>query len=176
MYDHYLESAKKQFSQYKLLGEKAIGQVPEEKLFWQYNAESNSIGIIVKHLWGNMLSRFTDFLSSDGEKPWRNREAEFENDIKNREELLEKWHAGWNAVFSALSQLSPEDLEKSIYIRNERHSVMEAINRQLTHYAYHVGQIVSLAKMICDGSWQSLSIPKGRSDQFNAEKFAAPRN
>lgn len=174
MNDPYLESAKKQFSQYKLLGEKAIRQIPEGKLYWQYNPGSNSIGSIVKHLWGNMRSRFTDFLTTDGEKAWRNRDAEFENDIKTREELLDKWDEGWECLFNALTLLTAEDLQRSIYIRNEKHTVMEAINRQLTHYAYHVGQIVFLGKMICDETWQSLSIPKGNSKQFNDEKFSNP--
>ena len=174
MNDPYLESAKKQFSQYKLLGEKAIRQIPEEKLYWQYNPGSNSIGSIVKHLRGNMRSRFTDFLTTDGEKAWRNRDAEFENDIKTREELLHKWSEGWECLFNALTLLTAEDLQRTIYIRNEKHTVMEAINRQLTHYAYHVGQIVFLGKMICDDTWQYLSIPKGNSQQFNDEKFSNP--
>lgn len=174
MYDHYLESAKKQFNQYKILGEKTMLQVPPEQLFWQFNPESNSIGSIVKHLWGNMLSRFTDFLASDGEKPWRNRDAEFENDIQSTDELFSKWNEGWNCLSEALASLTTQDLLKSIYIRNEQHSVLEAINRQLTHSAYHVGQIVFLGKMICNERWQSLSIPKGGSRQFNEEKFSSP--
>ena len=175
MYDHYLESAKKQFNQYKTLGEKAMLQVPEEKLFWQFNPESNSIGSIVKHLSGNMLSRFTDFLTTDGEKPWRNRDSEFENDIKSKDELFSKWNEGWECLSGALAPLTTEDLLKTIYIRNEKHSVMEAINRQLTHYAYHVGQIVFLGKMICNEKWESLSIPKGNSKQFNERKFSNPQ-
>ena len=175
MYDHYLESAKKQFNQYKMLGEKAMLQVPEEKLFWQFNSESNSIGSIVKHLWGNMLSRFTDFLTTDGEKPWRNRDSEFENDIKSKDELFSKWDEGWKCLSGALAPLTTEDLLRPIYIRNEKHSVMEAINRQLTHYAYHVGQIVFLGKMICNEKWESLSIPKGNSKQFNEGKFSDPQ-
>jgi len=175
MYDHYLESAKKQFNQYKMLGEKAMLQVPEEKLFWQFNPESNSIGSIVKHLRGNMLSRFTDFLTTDGEKPWRNRDSEFENDLKSKDELFSKWNEGWKCLSGALAPLTAEDLLKTIYIRNEKHSVMEAINRQLTHYAYHVGQIVFLGKMICNEKWESLSIPKGNSKQFNERKFSNPQ-
>jgi hypothetical protein len=173
MKDPYLESAKKQFTLYKTLGEKTINQVPEEKLFWQFNPESNSIGSIVKHPWGNMRSRFTDFLTTDGEKQWRNRDTEFENDIKTREELLNKWNEGWKCVFDALDSLTGEDLQKNVFIRNEKHSVMEALNRQLTHYAYHVGQIVFLGKMVCGSEWKSPSIPKGQSDQFNAEKFSS---
>lgn len=175
MYDQYLESAKKQFTQYKLLGEKAMSQIPEEKLFWFYNSESNSVSTIVKHLWGNMLSRFTDFLNSDGEKPWRQREAEFDNDINTREDLMNRWNAGWACVFEAIAPLTSGDLNRIIYIRNEKHTVLDALNRQLTHYAYHVGQIVFLGKMICGEHWQSLSIPRGGTDRFNEEKFSAPR-
>jgi hypothetical protein len=172
----YLTSVVKQFEYYKLLGEKTFAQVPDEKLFWQFNAESNSIAIIVKHLSGNMLSRWTDFLSSDGEKEWRNREAEFDNDIRSRDELMQKWNDGWNCLFNALQSLTTEDLEKEIFIRNQGHTVMEAINRQLAHYPYHVGQIVFLGKMICDAQWKSLSIPRGNSAAFNAEKFSQSKH
>lgn len=168
----YLESTKKQFEYYKMLGDKTIAQLPDDKLFWQYNDESNSIAIIVKHLSGNMLSRWTDFLTSDGEKEWRHRDEEFENDIKNKEELIQKWNDGWNCFFSALNPLKEEDLSKIIYIRNEGHTVLEAINRQLAHYPYHVGQMVFIGKMICNEKWVSLSIPKGNSNSFNAEKFS----
>ena len=171
----YLESIKKQFVYYKLLGDKTFVQLSDEKLFWQYNQESNSIAIIVKHLSGNMLSRWTDFLTTDGEKAWRNRDAEFENDISTRQELLATWEAGWQCLFTALQSLTPEDLQKEIYIRNQGHNVTEAINRQLAHYPYHVGQIVFLGKMLCDNSWTSLSIPKGNSASYNADKFAKPR-
>ena len=171
----YLESIKKQFAYYKLLGDKTFVQLTDEKLFWQYNKESNSIAIIVKHLSGNMLSRWTDFLTTDGEKAWRKRDAEFENDISTRQELLATWEAGWQCLFTALQSLTPEDLQKEIYIRNQGHSVTEAINRQLAHYPHHVGQIVFLGKMLCNNSWSSLSIPKGNSASYNADKFAKPR-
>jgi hypothetical protein len=176
MESSYLSSVKKQFEYYKTLGEKAMGQVSDDKLFWQYNDESNSIAAIVKHMWGNMLSRWTDFLTSDGEKEWRNRDAEFENDITTRLDLLAKWNEGWQCLFNALEQLQDEDLERMIYIRNMGHTVMEAINRQLPHYAYHVGQIVFIAKMVCDKNWNSLSIPKGDSKKLNEEKFAQPKH
>ena len=176
MEKEYLESAIKQFEYYKLLGDKAMGQLPAEKLFWQYNDESNSIGTVVKHLSGNMLSRWTDLMTSDGEKEWRDRDAEFENDIKSKEELLTKWNEGWECLLNALKVLSEDDLEKIIYIRNQGHSVMEAINRQLAHYPYHVGQIVYIAKMVADSNWKSLSIPRGNSQSFNAEKFSAPKS
>ncbi|MEP7142825.1 MAG: DUF1572 domain-containing protein [Ferruginibacter sp.] len=175
MANEYLDSVKKQFGYYKMLGEKAIAQIPEENLYWQYNPESNSIATIVKHLWGNMLSRWTDFLTSDGEKEWRDRDAEFENDIQNKEALLAKWHEGWKCLFDAIDHLTTADLEKEIFIRNMGHNVMEAINRQLAHYPYHIGQIVFIAKMVCNDGWDSLSIPKGNSKEYNAVKFAKPK-
>jgi hypothetical protein len=179
MANDYLVSAKKQFEYYKMLGEKAIAQVAdvsEGKLFWQYNEETNSIATIVKHLWGNMLSRWTDFLTTDGEKEWRNREAEFDNDIHTKVELLWKWNEGWECLFGAINPLTNEDLTNEIFIRNMGHSVTEAINRQLAHYSYHVGQIVFLSKMICDDKWKSLSIPRGSSKEYNAEKFSKPKH
>lgn len=160
--NQYLESVKKQFDLYRSLGEKAIAQVDDDKLFWQYNSESNSIAIIVHHLWGNMLSRWTNFLTEDGEKPSRERDAEFENVIKTREEVMEKWNAGWECFFKALNSLDPEDLDTIIYIRQEPLTVMDAINRQLAHYSSHVGQIIFLGKMILDDRWVSLSIPRKR--------------
>lgn len=168
----YLESVKKQFEYYKMLGDKTFAQVSDEQLFQQYNEESNSIAIIVKHIWGNMLSRWTDFLTTDGEKEWRNRDTEFENDITNREELITKWEAGWKCLFQALNALQEDDLSKIIYIRNQGHTVMEAINRQLAHYPYHVGQIVFIGKMWSNQKWNSLSIPKGHSKEYNSEKFS----
>jgi hypothetical protein len=176
MENDYLESSIKQLQYYKLLGEKAIEQLPDDKLFWQYNEDSNSIATIILHLWGNMLSRWTDFLTTDGEKEWRNRDAEFENSIQSKGELLAKWTEGWDCFLNALKQLTDDDLQKIIYIRNQGHSVMEAINRQLAHYPYHVGQIVYIAKMAADGEWKSLSIPKGNSQSFNAEKFSKPKS
>lgn len=172
----YLESTKKQFEYYKMLGDKTIVQLPDDKLFWQYNDESNSIAIIIKHLSGNMLSRWTDFLTSDGEKEWRHRDEEFENDIKNKEELIQKWNDSWNCFFNSLNTLKEEDLSIIIYIRNEGHTVLEAINRQLAHYPYHVGQMVFIGKMICNENWISLSIPKGNSNSFNAEKFSKEKH
>jgi hypothetical protein len=168
---NYLESILKQFEYYKMLGEKTFTQLPDEKLFWQHAENSNSIASIVKHLSGNMLSRWTDFLTTDGEKMWRNRDAEFENDIPTRIELMEKWNEGWNVFLNTLKSLKEEDLEKIIYIRNQGHTVLEAINRQLAHYPYHIGQIVFIGKMSVD-DWNSLSIPKGNSEQYNANKFS----
>jgi hypothetical protein len=170
----YLTSVRKQFEYYKQLGEKTFAQLPDEALFWQYNAESNSIATIVKHLWGNMLSRWTDFLTTDGEKEWRQREAEFENDIQSREELLAKWEQGWQCLFAALDTVTPDNCHQTVYIRNQGHSITEAINRQLAHYPYHIGQIVFIGKIVRNEEWQSLSIPRGNSQTYNAEKFAQP--
>lgn len=170
----YLESVIKQFEYYKLLGEKTFDQVSEEKLFLQYNEESNSIATIVKHLSGNMLSRWTDFLTTDGEKEWRNRDSEFANDIQTKEAMLLAWKKGWEVFMSTLKSLKEDDLGKIIYIRNQGHTVMEAINRQLAHYPYHIGQIVFLGKMWA-GEWKSLSIPRGNSAGYNKEKFAQPK-
>jgi Protein of unknown function (DUF1572) len=166
----YIASVRYQFTQYKTLAEKAIDQVPDDKIYWQYNPESNSIAMIVKHMSGNMLSRFTDFYSSDGEKKWRNRDAEFENEHLSREKLKSLWNDGWNCLFHVLENLKKEDLSKTILIRKEEHSVMEAINRQLTHYAYHVGQIIFISKMIADSDWKTLTIAKNASRAFNSQK------
>lgn len=176
MESNYLYSVKKQFEYYKSLGDKTFAQLPDDALFWQYNDNSNSIAIIVKHLWGNMLSRWTDFLTTDGEKDDRNRDSEFENDVKSRADLLEKWNVGWRCLFSTLNNLTEADLEKIIYIRNQGHTVLEAINRQLAHYPYHVGQIVFIGKMMIDNDWKSLSIPKGNSKTYNDEKFSQPKH
>ncbi len=174
MNTNYLESVIKQFEYYKMLGEKSFAQIPEEKLFWQYNENSSSIATIVKHLWGNMMSRWTEFLTTDGEKEWRNRDAEFENDIHTKQEMLDKWNAGWEVFLTILNSLTDADLEKIIYIRNQGHTILEAINRQLAHYPYHIGQIVFIGKM-CAEQWTSLSIPKGNSSQFNTAKFSKPK-
>ena len=176
MENNFLESAIKQFEYYKLLGEKTFEQLDDEKLIWQYNTESNSIAIIVKHMHGNMLSRWTNFLTSDGEKEWRKRDAEFENDITTKEEMLSKWNAGWQCLFDALHSLQETDLQKIIYIRNQWQTLTEAINRQLCHYSYHVGQIVFVGKMICNENWISLSIPKGNSKIYNQQKFSQEKS
>ena len=173
--ENYLDSIRKQFEYYQSLGEKTFNQVNDDQLFWQPNAESNSIAMVVKHLHGNMLSRWTNFLTEDGEKEWRQRDAEFDNDLKDREELLSKWNEGWSCLFSAIKPLNPDDLERIVYIRNMGHTVMEALNRQLAHYSYHVGQIVFLGKLIKDENWASLSIPKGGSKVYNEEKFEKPK-
>ncbi len=168
----HLESAIKQFEYYKSLGDKTLSQLEDDKLFWQYNEESNSIATIIKHLWGNMLSRWTDFMTTDGEKEWRCRDAEFENNLTTRKDLVLKWEEGWECLFQSLKSLTEADMQKAIFIRNEAHSVTEAINRQLAHYPYHIGQIVFIGKMARNNQWKSLSISKGGSDSFNVEKFS----
>jgi hypothetical protein len=170
--ESYLESVKKQFLYYKILGEKAMAQLEPEQLFTAVNEDTNSIATIIKHISGNMLSRWTDFLTTDGEKEWRNRDAEFENDLQSKEEVLAVWNKGWDCFLTTLENLKPEQLSQIIYIRNEGHTVIEAINRQLAHYPYHVGQIVFYAKQLKKDDWNSLSIPKNKSGNYNAEKFA----
>lgn len=167
----YLNSVKQQFEYYKSVGEKTFHQLEDKDLFWQFNENSNSIAIIVNHLWGNMTSRWTDFLTSDGEKEWRKRDLEFEPVITTKKELLEKWNDGWQCLYDALDTVNHHNFETRIYIRNQEHSLLDAINRQLAHYAYHIGQIVYIAKMIKENRWHSLTIPKGKSNEFNQEKF-----
>ena len=164
----YVKDSVGVFGYYKKLGEGAMAQCPDEGLFTTLDAESNSIAIIVKHLAGNMRSRWTDFLTTDGEKPDRNRDTEFEDAPKTRAALMELWERGWKYVFDALAPLSDEDLSRKITIRTEPHSVMQAINRQIAHYSYRVGQIVCLAKHFAGSKWQSLTIPKKKSAEFNA--------
>lgn len=173
--DDYIESARKQFEYYKSLGDKTFSQLSDDELFRQLNPETNSVATIVKHLWGNMLSRWTDFLNSDGEKEWRNREAEFENDLDSREEMIKIWEEGWDCLFKALAEINESNFSNIIYIRNMGHTVVEAVNRQLAHYAYHVGQVVFLGKLYKNGDWNSLSIPRGKSSDYNAEKFSEPK-
>jgi hypothetical protein len=166
---HYLTDAVAQFHSLKALADKALAQVTDAELFATLDPESNSIAVIMKHLAGNMLSRWTGFLTSDGEKPDRNRDSEFEmTPGQTRTTLLARWESGWQCLLDAIGQLSEEDLSKRVLIRGQEHSVTEAINRQLTHYGCHVGQIVFLAKHLRWKDWQSLSIPRGRSSQFNA--------
>ncbi|NOS93004.1 MAG: DUF1572 family protein [Cyclobacteriaceae bacterium] len=173
--ENFLTSAIKFLGYYKQLGEKSIAQLTDEEVLYQPNEASNSIALIVHHLSGNMLSRFTDFLTSDGEKSWRNREAEFEESYSSKAEMMDAWDAGWMCVLDALHNLTPADLSKMIYIRNEGQTVLEAIQRQLAHYPYHVGQIVYQAKLLKNDQFKSLSIPKGQSDSYNQKKFEAPR-
>jgi Protein of unknown function (DUF1572) len=160
------------FRQFKKLAEAALTQVSDEQLQAVIDPESNSLAIIVKHMAGNMRSRWTDFLTSDGEKPTRNRDSEFEDPPVTRAELMHLWEEGWNCLFTALKPLTDADLSRIITIRDEAHSVMQAINRQVAHYSYHCGQIVFLAKHLQSGSWKSLSVPRKQSDDFNRRVHA----
>lgn len=172
----YLESVKKQMLYYKTIAEKAMDQLEEKQLFFSANEDTNSISVIIKHMAGNMLSRWTDFLTSDGEKEWRNRDSEFETGSETKEELLVLWQKGWNCFFNAINALQPEQLSQIIYIRNEGQTVMDAINRQLAHYPYHIGQIVFYAKMLKTTEWNSLSIPKNKSNDYNTDKFSKEKS
>jgi hypothetical protein len=163
----YLEDAISLFTYYKKLAERAMDQVADADLFTAIDGEANSIAVIVKHMAGNMRSRWTNFLSTDGEKPGRDRDSEFENPSATRAELLALWESGWDCLFSALRPLTDADLPRTITIRGEAHSVMQAINRQLAHYPHHIGQIVLLAKHFAGDGWQSLSVPRRGSAEFN---------
>ncbi|OZU90569.1 hypothetical protein CIL03_05335 [Virgibacillus indicus] len=165
----YLKVIQERFGSVKELGDKSLRQLSEDDMHWALNETSNSIAIIVKHLSGNMISRWTDFLGSDGEKPDRNRDQEFEEDLSSKIEIISIWEKGWNALFEAIDDLEQGDLLKNIYIRGESHTVMDAIERQMAHYAYHVGQIVYIGKQRKDGKWESLSIPKGKSEEYLQE-------
>jgi len=155
------------FRYYKNLGERAMAQLPDDQLLYAPDEECNSIAIIAQHLAGNMHSRWTDFLTTDGEKPDRNRDSEFEDPPKDRQQLMQVWEEGWACLLGALESLDDSQLGQQVQIRGETHSVMQAINRQLCHYAYHVGQIVVLAKQDREGKWVSLSVPHGKSAEFN---------
>ena len=167
----YLDDIKIQLNYYKKLAERAIAQLQDDDLFWRHNQESNSIAIIIKHLHGNMLSRWTDFLKSDGEKEWRDRDGEFEIEKEELENVMDKWEEGWHCLFHALDEISPGQLTQTAYIRNMGQPVIQLINRQMAHYAYHIGQIVQIAKERCGNNWQSLTITKGASSTYNSEKF-----
>ncbi len=170
----YLDGLRKQLEFYKSLGEKTFSQLSFTEMSTEVGEEANSISIIVKHLHGNMLSRFSDFLTSDGEKQWRNRDDEFVDSVSSRDDLLELWNIGWKCVFEALDSIS--SIEQIVYIRNQAHTVYEAFNRQVAHYAYHVGQIVFIGKCFKGSDWQSLSIPRNKSKSYNKEKFSKGKN
>jgi hypothetical protein len=165
--EEYLHSIKINFGKYKSMGDKTFTQLDEKDFHYSLDEDSNTIAVIVQHISGNLISRFTDFLTSDGEKITRNRDMEFEEQQLTKIELIKKWNNGWKVLLDALNNLKNEDLLKIIYIRKEAHSVIEALNRSLTHTAYHIGQIVFLAKHIKKDSWQTLSIPKRKSEEFN---------
>lgn len=165
----FLASALKRFREYKALGDKTFAQLSEADFHRQPNNASNSIAIIIQHLHGNMLSRWTNFLTEDGEKPWRKRDEEFEAQPLSKDELLAKWEEGWNILFTALEALGEDDLLRTISIRSQPLLVVDAINRQLAHYSYHVGQLVYLGRWMKEEEWQSLSIPKGGSTDYNQQ-------
>lgn len=168
----YLDTVIKRFAYYKELADKTFVQLEEKDFYFQPNESSNSIAVIIRHMSGNMLSRWTNFLTEDGEKEWRNRDTEFENSPSaSLDMLMDSWNKGWDCMFSSLRSLSADDLLKTVYIRHEAHTVIDAINRQLAHYPYHVGQVVYLGRLIKDGGWKSLSIPKGQSDAFNQSMY-----
>ncbi len=175
-FTNYISSARKQFEFYKMLGQKTLERLDENALHWQSNNGCNSAATLVKHLSGNMLSRWTNFLTEDGEKVWRDRDAEFETHGESIEEIMAWWHDGWKVLFEALDNISSEDAERLVYIRNQGHTITDAINRQLCHYAYHVGQLVHIGKIIHGDNWESLSIPKGQSQTFNSDKFSKPKS
>lgn len=172
MIQEYLPTTRQQFKQYKVMGDKTFEQLEDSDLFWQYNDDSNSIAIIANHLSGNMISRWTDFLTTDGEKEWRKRDQEFEPVIKSREEMMDIWEKGWSCLFDGFDTIDESNFDTTIYIRNEEHSIIKALNRQLAHCAYHVGQIVYIGKMITSDDWKSLTIPKGKTAEFNEKKFS----
>ena len=167
----YLNSVLKEFNYYKYLGDQTIARLNEEQLNFKPDESSNSIAVLTQHLYGNMKSRWTDFLTSDGEKTWRNRDGEFKINNPSKAALMELWDEGCKTLLDTIEALEESDLHKKIYIRNMSHTVIEAINRQLTHYAFHVGQIVFIGKLVLGKEWQSLSIPLNKSESYNKEKF-----
>ncbi|CAM1364000.1 conserved protein of unknown function [Tenacibaculum soleae] len=172
MDESYLPSVKKQFEYYKLLGDKTFAQLTTDQFFLFSSKNDNSIAIITKHIAGNMLSRWTHFLTEDGEKEWRNRDDEFINSFTTKEKVIAYWEVGWKCLFDALNNINTQNANTIVYIRNQGHTITEAINRQLCHYSYHIGQIVFLGKFLTADKWQTLSVAKGTSKEYNAEKFS----
>ncbi len=172
----YLTSIKQQFNYYKSLGDKTFEQLDNNEIHWSFNDDSNSIAIITKHIVGNMLSRWTNFLTEDGEKKWRQRDTEFDNPPNNKEDLIKLWEKGWKCLFDAINPIEEKDLERIVYIRNMGHTVTEAINRQLCHYSYHIGQLVFVGKMIKDDGWKTLSVAKNKSALYNQDKFSKEKS
>lgn len=171
MVDSYLANVKKQFQSYKEVAEKTIDQLEEQDLYWKYNEASNNIASIMIHLSENMLSRWTDFLESDGEKPWRDRESEFEVQGLSISALKERWESGWTCLFSAIDMMNETNFDKPILIRNKKVKIIESLTRQIAHYPYHIGQIAFIGKMILNGKWDSPSIPKGESKAYILMEF-----
>lgn len=170
-----LDGSIRLFKYYKMLTKKTVNQLTDEELHHAPSAELNSVAILMKHISGNMISRWTNFRTEDGEKPWRNREKEFNDDIESRKELLEYWEKGWNTLFESLTSIGKDEINDIIYIRNEGHTILEAVERHLAHVAYHTGQIVMLAKWMRGESWETLTIPKGKTEKFNQQKFSKPK-
>lgn len=173
---NYLVTVEKLFRYYKHLAEKAVEQLDDHQIHQKHHPDDNSVAIIVGHLIGNMRSRFTDFFTSDGEKSWRDRESEFMDPALNKSQLLKEWEESWKLVFTAIDQARGHPLDAIVFIRNEGHTVLEALQRQLAHYAYHVGQIVFWSKSLAGSDWKSLSIPKGQSAAYNAGKFGGDKS
>lgn len=167
----YFKIVQERFNYVKSLGDKTITRLSENDLHWKLNETSNSIAIIANHLGGNMVSRWSDFLTSDGEKPFRKRDQEFEDEISSKQEIITFWEKGWDTLFATLSELKSQDLLKNITIRGEDHTVLEAIEKQMVHYAYHVGQIVYIGKQLKDEHWETLTIPKGKSEEYLQQKL-----
>src|SRR5690625_121696 len=173
--NEYLKIVQERFESVKSLGDNTISQLSDEDIHWKLNEASNSIVIITKHLSGNMISRWSDFLTSDGEKAYRNRDREFEDDIPTKQGMITIWEKGWKTLLDTLNGLENEDLLKNITIRGEKHTVLEAIERQMAHYAYHVGQIVYIGKQLKGENWETLSIPKGKSEEYLQQKLKKHR-
>ncbi|MGJ9458343.1 DUF1572 family protein [Oceanobacillus sp. CF4.6] len=173
--NEYLKVVQERFRSVKELGDKTIQQLSEDDIHWALNHSSNNIAIIVKHLSGNMISRWTEFLTSDGEKTYRKRDQEFANTISSKQEMISIWERGWSTLTKTIDNLNEEDLLKNIYIRGESHTVIDAIERQMAHYAYHIGQIVYVGKQIKNEEWESLSIPNGKSEEYLRQMLKSNR-
>jgi hypothetical protein len=174
--EEFLRSATAKFAAQKDLAERAFRQLPPDKLHVALSAETNSIAVIMKHMAGNMRSRWTDLLTSDGEKEWRDRDSEFIDDFRSHEALLGCWRAGWDCLFAALAKLSADDLLRSVTIRGKPHTVVDAIHRQLDHYGYHVGQIVLIARVLAGDNWTVLTVPRGGTQEYNARVWEGQKN
>jgi len=171
-----LDGTARLFKYYKMLTEKTVMQLTDEELHHTPSNELNSVAVLMKHISGNLISRWVNFRAEDGEKPWRNRDSEFIDDITSRKELLGRWEKGWDVLFESLHSIENDELNDIIYIRNEGHTILEAVERQLAHVAYHTGQIVMLAKWMRGENWETLTIPKGKTEDFNQEKFSQPKS
>ncbi|MEM9076689.1 MAG: DUF1572 family protein [Bacteroidota bacterium] len=169
--ENYLKSVRFEFERYKILGDKTFAQLSDDEIHWRYSENDNSIAIIVKHIVGNMLSRWTNFFIEDGEKPWRDRESEFTHPYTTKAEMIASWEQGWECLFGALESINSENFNSKVHIRNEAHTLPEAVNRQLAHYPNHVGQILYIGRMIKGKRWISPSIAKGDSQAFNDIMF-----